>query len=209
MSETPSLLDGTLVMFLVSWSFMKAKFNRNIDDQLQHVDNKFSLFLIVLLYILQMYLFCILLSVLIILLLQIFKMLILNQFASLANGTQIIPIEKLSRIMFNFYTSKSHIIFNLLVFGIIIIYTYISTIFLMSEDKSPKVRKNQLVFLLDIVLAIYLVSYIVWIFSTIIIDKVKLSRLEYIALAALVSIPLCILIIKLVKTKKQETKQQP
>jgi predicted branched-subunit amino acid permease len=79
----------------------------------------------------------------------------------------------------------------------------------MSEDKSPKVRKNQLVFLLDIVLAIYLVSYIVWIFSTIIIDKVKLSRLEYIALAALVSIPLCILIIKLVKTKKQETKQQP
>jgi hypothetical protein len=182
MAENTSLIDGTLLIFIASWSLMKLKFSKNIENQLKQVHNKHSLFLILLLYILHMYFYCILISIFAILLLLLFKLLILEQFAKLADGKYFFSVESLSRKLVYFFTSKPHIIFNVSMFFIIILYTYLTTMFMLGDETDIKIKKTQLVFMLDMIITIYITSYLIWLCSSIVMLGITPNTIDKIVI---------------------------
>jgi hypothetical protein len=182
MAENTSLIDGTLLIFIASWSLMKLKFSKNIENQLKQVHNKHSLFLILLLYILHMYFYCILISIFAILLLLLFKLLILEQFAKLADGKYFFSVESLSRKLVYFFTSKPHIIFNVSMFFIIILYTYLTTMFMLGDETDIKIKKTQLIFMLDMIITIYITSYLIWLCSSIVMLGITPSTIDKIVI---------------------------
>jgi hypothetical protein len=204
MSESTTLIDGTLLIFIVSWSLMKVKFSRNIENQLKQVHNKHTLFLVLLLYILQMYFYIILISLFAILLLQLFKLVILEQFAKLANGYYFFSVEKLSRKLMYFFTSKPHLIFNITMLVIIILYTYLNTMFMLGDETDPKTKKIQLIFMLDMIITIYAIAYLVWLCSSIIMLGIIPSTADKIILGLIFGGLLLILIRRFISVSKDK-----
>ena len=209
--KSGNILDGTIIIFVLSWIIMKRKYNKNISSQLKQIDNKYTLFLVILLYILQLYFYCIMLSIFFIMFMQLVKVLLLEQFAKLANGKYLFSVESFSKSVIYLYTSKPHMTFNLMMFLILVTYTF-TAIFTMNDDPNENIRKNQMSYILDMVLTIYITLYVMWIISSIVMLGIDISRIEIILICCMVAGLIFLLGKKLLirsQTQNIGNKQQP
>jgi hypothetical protein len=182
-----NLLDGSLIVFIISWFIMKSKLKKKIDKQVKTIEDNYMLFLLVLWYIIRIYFYFIIISLVLILLMLVFKMLILNQFAKMMNGKYLVSVEEISKSIMYVFTSDYHIFFNCVVFVAIVVYAFITICFFYNDkDKTDNIIK--VTNTLDMILYIYAVFYIIWICCSLVIFDMKLSIKEILFLLSIITI---------------------
>lgn len=160
LSALQSLLDGTVVIMLLAWFRIKQKFNSEIDDYLEANPNRHVVFLILLSYLLSMYLYVFVITLLVIMTLYIFKIIVLQQFARMANGVYPISVENILKRLTLFVTSKKHIFFHVAVFSVLLVFVYICSVLIIQQDSTSK--KQQMNWTLNGVLGIFIMMYLAW-----------------------------------------------
>lgn len=158
-TSEPVVIDTSILILVIAWSITKTKFLKEV-DLLQASDNRHTLYLLTVSHVLNMYYYCVTISVILILLFYLLKILLLEQIANAAGGTYPFSVESWLKRLLHFTTSKTHLVFHLVMFVVINIMYYVAIMFIINTKTDKKQRKTQLSFLFDLVLVIYIVSYI-------------------------------------------------
>ena len=161
-------IDATPVFMILSWWYMRRNFLSNLTQNVETATNKHMMFLLLLSNILQMYYYFMVLSILTVLLLYLFKFLLLEQIAQMLDGRYPFSIEEVLRNkVLKLFSEKSHMIFNLIVFLIIIVFTYVLVMFVFDDETDESTKENQMKLSIDMILYIYVLAYIIWVSSLI------------------------------------------
>lgn len=157
-SKIKSLLDTSIIFFLLSWYVTKRTLNADIEKQVTQVKDRYTMFTIMLMYILQIFYYMAVITLIFFLIVLLYKILVFDMIAH-------VPVETFCRDMFKFYTSKPHIIFNISLFFMLISFCFISVVFLWKDESDEQVKRNNIEFLFNLVPILYSVTYTMWIVS--------------------------------------------
>lgn len=159
-------LDAAPLIFLLAWWLMRKSFLKNFDNNVSQASNKHGLYLVLQAYLLQLYYYFMLTSLLIVLALFLFKILFLEQLAQMSNGNYPFSVEAILRNrVLKLFSKKDHVVFNLVVFGLLAIYMYSTVICVLHEETNVDIKRNQMLMILDNIIVIYGFCYVIWILN--------------------------------------------
>jgi hypothetical protein len=157
-----AIVDGTMIILLLAWAKVKHSFNYEVDVFLDQNPSNYSIFLVMMLYLLTIYYYALLITLLLVLFAYVFKTVILSQFAKMANGEYPVSVEAFMRRITLYVTSRPHIIYNIVLFIVLSIFVYVASIFLVQKDQKTD-RKKQVNMIMNYLPIIIIGTYLLWI----------------------------------------------
>lgn len=156
-------LDATPLVMTLCWWYVRRSFSLAADSYAASATNRYTLYLVLLSNVLQMYYYFVVVVVLTILVALLFKMLLLEQVAQLADGKYPFSVESILRDrVFRAFSDPRHVAFHATMFVVIQAYIYVMAFLVLPDEPSPVVKENQIKTVLDTTLYVYLAGYVVW-----------------------------------------------
>lgn len=157
-------INISIVIFLYCWWSVRTRFDKSkkIINITNTIPNKFMMLMLMYSYILQIFFFTLIYSLLICVLLLLIKYTLLEQIATIADGQYPYSTEKIIKKILSFMVDYNELRFYLVSFSCLCLAMFLMIYFIIPKESQNQMLHRQIFYLFDFILLFIVSWFCVW-----------------------------------------------